>query len=1059
MITKNTRANISTIDQILCEDRFSELVINSLPGVFYIFDAKGKFILWNKTFEKVTGYSKKEIAQSSPVDYFLKSEKKLVTSSISRALNSGKAEVEALFVSKNGKQTPYLFNENRIVIGKKKYVAGLGIDRSEAKEFQDKLRKSEYRSRTLMYNSPFSIELYDSDGNWLEGNKAWEKLWNLKPSDARGKFNILKDKQAKKKGIDKYFRKALKGETVALPDLFYSAEEAVGTGKSRWLRSSFYSINGDPDKTVYVVVTHVDITEKKEHEHKLAESEEMHRLLYEKASGAIMLLKPPTCNFVEGNKAAIKLFGLSNDKQFSALKLWDVSPKYQPDGQLSSVKGKKFIRRALKEGQCKFEWTHKKPKGDIFSVEVQLDRIKLGDEIFLQARVQDISKRKIDEQELHDAKNLFEDIAKSSGDWLWETDVAGNYTYASGKVKKILGYTAKEVIGISPFNFMSKEEAVRTSKIFSKLSKEKKPIVNLEHIEISTDGKPVHILTNGVPILNVGGDLVGYRGFNTDISIKIHSKMEDQIDIRNYGLISKVGMMLNEPDHFESRLVKAFGHIGEVLSINKIAKFRVDHDTNLAYEIVSWTLHGNKHVDKKPKKIKYTKAVSNIILKKNLVNSRSKKNLKSETFDFFRDANYRSAIALPGRPISKSDSFIVFNSIERHNIWNYEEINVLKILVDMISLALERETIRIQIVNERNKLQRTLFAMSDGVIVLGKDLIVTDFNHAAETMTMVRATDIIGKSFNKEISLVKINDPEKKDILILEHMISGTIRRRVQKTAIKTAKGKIIPIGYNTTPLHGSDDVITGHVIVFRDITAEQEADKVKNEFVSVASHQLRTPLTGVKWLTEVLVNSDKQELNVQQLQMIKEIRERNEDMIKLVSDLLNVSRMDADEVLDLTYSRSDMKGIIKSIIKENTLLAAKNGNKVNFITSDKDNKILVEIDSSRMKEAIKNAVDNAIKYSRKKGEVTIRASQTEKNVLIQIQDKGYGIPERQQHRVFDKFFRADNAIKLQTSGTGLGLYITKTIVDAHGGKIWVTSKLGEGTTVHIQLPKTHKKN
>ena len=248
-----------------------------------------------------------------------------------------------------------------------------------------------------------------------------------------------------------------------------------------------------------------------------------------------------------------------------------------------------------------------------------------------------------------------------------------------------------------------------------------------------------------------------------------------------------------------------------------------------------------------------------------------------------------------------------------------------------------------------------------------------------------------------------------------------------------------------------------GKIIYFvgieRDITKEKEVDKMKTEFVSVASHQLRTPLTAIRWYVEEIYNEEIGQINKDQKDYLKQVLDSNERMIRLVNDLLNVSRLESGRIT-IEPIPTDLAKLIEGVVTESDIMAKARNCKLIFI-KPKEKLPLIKIDPSLIRQVINNLVSNAVKYSKTGGtkcQVRVELAKKGKNAMISVEDNGIGIPKNLQHRVFEKFFRADNAIKLETQGTGLGLYISKTIIEASGGQIKFKSSQ-EGTTLTFTLP------
>jgi len=240
-------------------------------------------------------------------------------------------------------------------------------------------------------------------------------------------------------------------------------------------------------------------------------------------------------------------------------------------------------------------------------------------------------------------------------------------------------------------------------------------------------------------------------------------------------------------------------------------------------------------------------------------------------------------------------------------------------------------------------------------------------------------------------------------------------------------------------------------MIILHDITREREIDRMKTEFVSIAAHQLRTPLSAIKWTLRMLLDGDVGQLSQEQAEFLEKGYRSNERMISLINDLLNVARIEEGRFLySLTYQ--SLEEIIEKVIEGLSGLVKEKKLKLVF---NKPKKTLpkVKVDKEKIELVIQNLLDNAIGFNNSGGQVTISVKCDKMKLEVMVQDTGVGIPRSQRKRIFAKFFRADNAIKLETEGTGLGLFICKNIIEAHGGKIWFESQEGQGTTFWFTLP------
>jgi len=226
--------------------------------------------------------------------------------------------------------------------------------------------------------------------------------------------------------------------------------------------------------------------------------------------------------------------------------------------------------------------------------------------------------------------------------------------------------------------------------------------------------------------------------------------------------------------------------------------------------------------------------------------------------------------------------------------------------------------------------------------------------------------------------------------------------------------------------------------------------NKMKSEFVSVASHQLRTPLSAIRWETELLLSKFGKGLSEKQKNGIEAVNLLANRMTRLVSDLLDVARIDQGRLI-LKKSCFNIELVVQENVKEFMPLAkAKN---INLIFKNNADPIFIVGDAEKLELAIENIISNAIKYTLGRGKVEISIHKRNGFVVFTCKDNGVGIPEEQHIHVFSKFFRSDNVVKYQTEGTGLGLYIAKNVVEQSGGKIWFQSIEGVGSIFSFFLP------
>ncbi|MCK5466008.1 HAMP domain-containing histidine kinase [Candidatus Parcubacteria bacterium] len=228
-------------------------------------------------------------------------------------------------------------------------------------------------------------------------------------------------------------------------------------------------------------------------------------------------------------------------------------------------------------------------------------------------------------------------------------------------------------------------------------------------------------------------------------------------------------------------------------------------------------------------------------------------------------------------------------------------------------------------------------------------------------------------------------------------------------------------------------------------------ANKIKSEFVSIVSHQLKAPLTGMRWSSDVLISDKIGELNLKQNGYVKDIQENTSRMIRLVNDLLDVSKIESGK-MEINFQDIDLKEIIEIVVKE--LKSFAKANNVELIVDINRETGKVKTDPIRIKMVVQNFIDNAIKYTNpEKGVVKVFLENRNENIYCSVSDNGLGISKADQARIFDKFFRGTGVAKKQTIGTGLGLYIAKAAIESSGGKIGFKSEKKKGSNFWFTLP------
>lgn len=343
-------------------------------------------------------------------------------------------------------------------------------------------------------------------------------------------------------------------------------------------------------------------------------------------------------------------------------------------------------------------------------------------------------------------------------------------------------------------------------------------------------------------------------------------------------------------------------------------------------------------------------------------------------------------------------------------------------------------------------------SIGDGAITTDEFGRITRVNPAAQELLGYSEAELLSEWFPKKIVAVT---PDNQPINLMDRPITKaflTGKPVAEKTYYRRKNGEVIALSINVSSILLKGKPL-GAIEVFRDITFEQEVDRMKSEFISLASHQLRTPLSAIKTYTHMLIDGFMGELNPDQKKALKTVIRASDRMNELISILLNVTRLEGGNI-DITPKMVQMEKIAAEIIHELELMA--NSKSINLSMSVKGNdSTSLKTDALVVKEVLTNLVSNAVKYTPEGGSVGIAVRPRKASILVEVTDSGWGIPQAAQEQIFSKFFRAQNIVKRETTGTGLGLYLVKGLIDALGGKIWFESQEGRGTTFSFSLPRS----
>jgi PAS domain S-box-containing protein len=371
-----------------------------------------------------------------------------------------------------------------------------------------------------------------------------------------------------------------------------------------------------------------------------------------------------------------------------------------------------------------------------------------------------------------------------------------------------------------------------------------------------------------------------------------------------------------------------------------------------------------------------------------------------------------------------------------------------KSLVNVLEDVEEEKNRTMVLAQDLEKFRLAVENASDHIVITDSNGILLYSNKGTENITGFSSSEVVGSKCGSKENWGGMMDRDFyrklwKTIKTEKKSFSGEMQN-------KRKDGSTYVASVNISPVLNDKKEVLFFVCIERDITKEKEIDKAKSEFVSLASHQLRTPLSIINWYAEMLLGGDAGTLNDNQRDYLNEIMTGNNRMIDLVGALLNVSRIEMG-TFAVNPIKSDLIKIAKGTMSE-LLIKAKQKN-IDLVCDYGKNIPLINVDHKLFSIVIDNLVGNAIKYTPDGGKVSLKIKKEQKGVLITVSDNGYGILKKDKDKIFTKLFRGENAKEKEADGNGLGLYIAKSIIEQSGGKIWFDSRENKGTTFYILLP------
>lgn len=625
--------------------------------------------------------------------------------------------------------------------------------------------------------------------------------------------------------------------------------------------------------------------------------------------------------------------------------------------------------------------------------------------------IRDITDKIIVEENLKISEKKYRELAESLPQTVYETDLNGKITFINSIVLDQFGYTKEEVLNrMLIFDILDPKEKNRAKKLFTDRIKGKKPTYTIFN-SFKKDGTRLPIIVYSSIIHDKNDKAIGFRGVVIDVTQqqlyaeKLKASEEKyqslfELSPDAIGVVTDKKFVFANKKMLELLRAKSFDEIKNKDISTFIDKASKDYFLRKIDEI-------------------YKTGQNMPLVEERLIT------LDKQTIDVEVTASRLKGI--------DDDSIqIIYRDISQSK----------KLEEGLQKLYLESSL-------ERQKIEVVMDSMGDAVVALDKQKRIIFANPSASQLIGETKMKMAGKLYNEVFKFVFEKNTEKEMTFIDEVYATGKIIE-IEDQAVLINKNNIaIPVADSAAPIKDHSGNVVGCVIIFRDVTKERQINKVKSEFVSVASHQLRTPLSAIKWFLELMGSDTSGQLSEDQKNYLNQMTFSTNRMIKLINELLNVSRIETGNI-QIRQKSLNLNNFIKNISRE---IMPKISEKKQHLILKTDKHLTVHSDEVLLRQVIENLITNANRYSPIGGRIVIKTYKKENWATFEIKDNGYGIPENQKERMFTKFFRADNIITKQTDGTGLGLFVAKSAIETLGGKIWFESKENIGSIFYFNLP------
>ena len=977
------------------EENFRYLYETAPSGLWSAKIDDGIFIRVNLTAVKILGFKNVNdvIYKISAVDFFTIEDRRRFVRNL--RLNGEVNDFEIILTDINGIEKDVSVSAKIYEV--KGVIEGVFVDISARKKMEESLKESEEKFRTiaeqalmgifiiqddlLKYVNQYMLDLTDYSLEEVRNWKVGEFLNLVHPKDR----NLAKEQSSKKQqGLE---------NVIA----HYSVRLLKKNGETIWVDnySKTINYNGRPAD----LATMVDITEKVLAEKRIKESEERYRTLFDNTPFSIVIFDS-NGTIIDFNSSTERLFGYKREElvglHYSALSTYNKE-------QIPKI-NKRYEKLLSGEIPDPIEIECIKKDGSKFWGLSKILPVKLGDKTYLQGMIQDITEKKDSEQKLRESEEKYRKLFNTSVDGIASSDTDGNIIDANKAFIDMLGYSLDEIKSLNYQNITLVKWHDIKKDLVKKLKESKIANFELEKEYISKDGKIIPVNVKYWISIDENNKTERVWGIVRDITER--KKMDDKLRESE----EKYKNMIDGLD-------LGFYQIswdGFILNLNPAFRRIMGYDESID--------------------------ISKINLRNFWKNNEDRKSFIKE---LLKNNHIENFVGLGKNYYGRE----LYLQIHSHLIRDKEG-NPIRLEGTIADIT---EKFKLEQKLKRSELRyRNLFENSPfGIILLDTNAIIREVNPAVEKMSGYKKEEFIGRSY-ANLSIV---DQEFLPIL-LERTKKLSMDQPVTPIDVKLYKKDGTPfwVQFLSLTIKIGDELFiqtmvmditerkTADILIKEEVDKLKELDQIRKDLISRVSHELKTPLIPVIGGAELLQHLYKDKFDSESLELIQMIEKGGKRLSKLVEKLLDVTRIEFNK-LELDLQKTDLSEIIRNSVETMKYLIEKRKIQFNLVIPKE---FYLEIDGNRIEQVITNLLSNALKNTPPDGRVSLLLEKYDNWAILSVSDTGVGFTEEEMKKIFTRFGKIERYEEgleyIEIDGSGLGLYISKQIVELHGGKIWVES-------------------